>query len=816
MRLIYILFFIFLSQVSFTQTTITGIVIDSLTSEPMPFVKVFHKSTTTGVITNFNGEFILKIKKATDSIQFSYVGYKTVAVSTIQTGELRIKLISSTQLDVVEVLATKKNPAFRILKEVNYHRKQNDSKQLVAYESEIYSKIQVDLANLDTSFQDNKLIKQFAFIGDYADTLNGNKYLPVLLSESVSNYYYKSNPTQKKEIIVASRITGLQNLNLTEYTGSINQKINTYDHFIRLFNKNFLSPIANTGRSTYIYYYTGRDTIDNQACFHLIYTPRRKGENALIGDIWITTDSYAVKKVIAKIPDNVNLNYVSSFEVEQNYSLIDSTIWMLTDEKIFAELNYFNDSKEHKLMGLNVRKSSKRKNIVLNKPKKSQFYLQNFVIADSSNQRSNGYWETNRQIILSNEESGIINMTDSLSQNKLFEFYNNLSYIVFTGFRKTNKLEVGNIYSIYNKNSVEGHRFRLDLRTSNKFSKKHEINVFGIYGLKDKAFKYGILYRVRLNNSPREMLNFSYNKRIIQLGISESLAAKSSSLVSLLSNGPLEHLTMINKASISFEKDYKIDLRTFNAVELKKYIPLGSTVYNYTNTNGDTIGINEINSFEIVTQLIYTKEERFISGNFSRKSLGSLFPIISFKHTLGLSNVLNSQYEFNRFDLYIDHNIRLGFWGQLRYNLYAGKIYGKLPYPFLNVHKGNQSFYLQRDAFNLMNYFEFVSDTWMGVNFEHRLQGVIFDRIPLVRKLKLRTVYSLKGIVGDFNSKHIEKMNLPTITKKLSYTKPYAEINIGIENIFKYIRIDAIWRLTYLDSEENSNFGVKFMFTRNF
>ena len=195
----------------------------------------------------------------------------------------------------------------------------------------------------------------------------------------------------------------------------------------------------------------------------------------------------------------------------------------------------------------------------------------------------------------------------------------------------------------------------------------------------------------------------------------------------------LEHLTMVNKASISFEKDYKIDLRTFNAVELKKYIPLGSTAYNYTNTNGDTIGINEINSFEIVTQLIYTKEERFISGNFSRKSLGSLFPIISFKYTLGLSNVLNSQYEFNKFDLYIDHNIRLGFWGQLRYNLYAGKIYGKLPYPFLNVHKGNQSFYLQRDAFNLMNYFEFVSDTWVGVNFEHRLQGVIFDRIPLVR-----------------------------------------------------------------------------------
>ena len=310
MKIISILFLLFSFQNSFAQTTITGVVIDSLTSEPMPFVKVFHKPTTTGVITNFNGEFILKISKVTDSIQISYVGYKTVTISAIQTGELLIKLISSTQLDVVEVLATKKNPAFRILKEVNDRRKQNDSKHLVAYESEVYSKIQVDLANLDTNFQDSQMIKQFDFIGDYADTLNGNKYLPVLLSESVANLYYKSNPDQKKEIIVASRITGLQDLNLTEYTGSINQKINVYDHFIRLFNKNFLSPIANTGRSTYIYYYTGRDTIDNQACFHIIYTPRRKGENALIGDIWITTDSYSVKKVNARIPNNVNLNYL--------------------------------------------------------------------------------------------------------------------------------------------------------------------------------------------------------------------------------------------------------------------------------------------------------------------------------------------------------------------------------------------------------------------------------------------------------------------------------------------------------------------------
>lgn len=816
MKFIFILSFLLASHLTFAQKTISGVVLDSLTSEPIPFVKVFHKVSTTGVMSNFNGEFTLTIKEAKDSIEFSYVGYKTVTISAIQEGDVTVKLTSSTQLDVVEVIVSKKNPAFKILKEVNNHKKENDPRYLDAYESEIYNKIKVDLANLDSNFEDNKLIKQFDFIGEYADTLNGKTYLPILLSESVSEYYFKSGPIQKKEIIVASRINGFKDLNLTEYTGSINQKINVYDHFIRLFNKDFLSPIANTSRSTYIYYYTGRDTIDNQPCYHLIYSPRRKGENALIGDIWITTKTYAVKKVSAKIPQYVNLNYVSSFDIEQTFEFIDSTVWMLTDEDLFAELNYFNDTKDHKLMGINVRKTSHSKNIVLNQPKKSQFYLQDLVVTDSAKIQSESYWEENRQLKLSDEESGIVTMSDSLNDNKLFKFYNNLSYMAVTGFWKVNYIEVGSAFSIYNKNIVEGHRFRLDLRTANKFSEKHEISVFGIYGLKDQQFKYGMGYRVKLNKYPREMLRFSFNKKINQLGISDNLAARSSSLVSLLSNGPLENLTMVNKASISFEKDYKINLRTYNAVEYKNYVPLGTTNYNYTNAAGDTIGIKEISSFEIVTQLVYTREEKFISGNFDRTSTGSLFPVISLTHTLGLSNVLNSQYDFNRLDLYIDHIARVGFWGQIRYKVYAGKIFGTLPYPFLNVHNGNQSFYLQRDAFNLMNYFEFVSDTWVGVNFEHRLQGVIFDRIPLVRKLKLRTVYSAKAVIGDFDVRHIEKMNLPENSKKLSYSKPYVEVNLGVENIFKYLRVDAIWRLSYLNSNKNSNFGVKFMFIGNF
>ncbi len=810
------LFSISISNQSNAQHIFSGIVIDSLTNKPMPFVKVFYKNTTDGVITDFNGEFTAKTLKQSDSIQFSYVGYETVSLSTQIKGELSIKLNSSTQLDIVEVIAQGINPAFKILREVNINRIINDPRYLTAYESEIYNKIQIDLTNLDSNFEDSKLIRNFDFIGNYADTLNGKKYLPILLSESISNYYFKRNSNQKKEIIKASKRSGLNDLDITEYTGDMHQNVNVYDHFIRIFNKDFVSPIAHTGRTIYKYYYTGKDTIDNQECYHIIYRSRRKGEAAFIGDIWITTDNYAVKKVIAEIPNYVNLNYVSFFKVEQNYTRIDSTIWMIKNEKVFAEFNYFNDAKKKKLAGFNIKRTTQRKNFIINQPKPDKFYLENVVVSDKFNEKNQAYWESNRQSSLSNEEIGILKMTDSLNSNRTFRFYNDFAYLNLTGFWKFNRIEVGNVFSAYSKNKVEGQRFRLSLRTSNNFSKTHEITVFGIYGLKDQEFKYGASYRIKLKKKPREILRFAYHKKIEQLGISQNLNNKSSSFTSLFSIGSLDKLTMVDKASISFEKDYIINLRTYNALEWKNYIPLGTSNYNYTNTEGDTVRINRITSFEITTQVMYTKEERFISANFDRVSGGSLFPIFSLTHTLGLSNVLTSQYDFNRFDIYMDHNARIGLWGRLRYKLYAGKIYGTLPYPFLNIHAGNQSYFLQREAFNLMNYFEFVSDSWIGLNFEHRLQGLLLDRIPLIRKLKLRTVYSFKSVIGSFNDKHLKTTNLPKNTKQLSFTKPYIEMNVGIENIFKYIRIDAIWRLTYLNSEESSKFGVKFMFTGNF
>ena len=239
-----------LSLGAYNQTKVAGTVLDSLTKESLPFVKVIFINTADGAITDFNGKYTCVTSKKVDSIQFSYVGYNTltIAIPAENRLELTVNLTSSTQLDAVEVVAQKKNPAFRILKEINNHRPQNDPRQLDAYECEVYNKLQFDLNNIGDDFENNKIIKQFDFVADYADTLNGKNYLPVLLSESISNYYFKSSPQQKKETITATRVTGVENLQLGQFTGDMYQNVNIYDTYIGMFGKDFISPIAPTGR----------------------------------------------------------------------------------------------------------------------------------------------------------------------------------------------------------------------------------------------------------------------------------------------------------------------------------------------------------------------------------------------------------------------------------------------------------------------------------------------------------------------------------------------------------------------------------------
>ncbi|MFK8044520.1 MAG: DUF5686 family protein [Crocinitomicaceae bacterium] len=817
MKKLLVIFTLFLVCNGYGQT-IKGTVIDSLWQEPIPSAKITLVNSKKTVLSNIAGEFAISVTQPSDTLIISYIGFETyvVIIAGKSDQNLLIKLIPNTVLTEVEVSATKKNPAFEILKRISENQKYNDPDKLSSYEFDVYNTMQFNLTNITDKFEDRKLINNFNFIANYMDSIDGVKYLPIILTEASSKYYYHKLPEQKKEEIQGSRVTGFNILQLDKYTGERFQKINIYDNYIDVFNTDFMSPIALASRAYYNYSLIGRDTMDGEPCFRMKFSQKRKGTAVFNGEFWVTDSSYAIKKVVASMPNNINLNYVSYFSINQEYNQVDKKAWFVTHENIEVRFKVFNDVDRAFLMGVTTLKNTNRRNIKTNTKRPISFYLADVVLPDSVvGGFNNSYWDSIRHQPLSKEEQGVINMVDRLEQNKTFKTYKKLAYLGYTGFWIQGPLEIGNLYSIYQQNTIEGHRLMLSLRTSNNFSKWHEISAFGIYGFKDERFKYGASYRWRLKRPNREIFRIAYKKRIEQLSLSSSLGEIGNSFSTLLTVGDIDKLTLIDQFSLGFEKDWTTDMRTYNAVQWKKFTALESSDYRRLSGN-DTSKIRSLVSFEIRNQIMYTKEEKFLSGSFERISLGSKYPILSLTHTLGIKGVAGSEYNFNRLDFVIDHRPKIGVFGRLQYSLYAGKIFGTLPYPFLNIHEGNQTLFLQNSSMNLLRYYEFISDTWVGVNFEHRLQGFILDRVPLVRKLKLRAVYGGKAVIGYIASKHRAEMILPAYTYQLSFSKPYAEASVGIENIFKFLRIDAIWRLTYLNHPDITKFGIKFTYTGDF
>lgn len=800
---------------------VEGHVTDSLTGKGIVFVKVKHQYTGIGAFTDTSGYYSIRTNQPSDTLEFICIGYKTVKRPVVagQKQTIDVELVTSTKNLTEVVVEAGDNPAWRILDSLRAHRKQNDPESKSAYQCEVYNKLQFDVNNMSDKFQDRKVFDNFDFIMNYMDSVNGENYLPVLLTESISDYYFRSPPAQRHEVIKATRITGVDYLQLGQFTGDMYQNVNLYENYMDLFARDFMSPVAEGAKLFYKHYLQDNDTIDGEVFYHIKFVPRRSGEALFEGELWIHANTFAITHIIARIPSDININYISNFYVEQTCEQVEPGVWMMTNEKMLANFDLFNQADDSRLMGATVHKNTTRRHFVFDQPRELEFYLMDVEIQDSASHREDSYWQGARHVELNPEEQGVIAMVDSLKENRTYKFYENLTYFSYTGFWRWKPIEIGNIYSLYNRNVVEGHRIMLSLRTSNRFSKKVEISTFGIYGFGDRQFKYGGSVRWKISNAPREMLRFAYKKRIEQLGLSSSIGDIGNSFTTLFSAGPLDKLTMVDQGTISFEKDYKFDMRTFHSIEWKHFTPLGSSDYSRLDAFGDTLKITGLTSFEIRNQIMYTREEKFLAGQFDRFSLGSRKPIISLTHTWGIKGVLGSQYNFHRLDFAWDHRPKIGFLGKLHYTVYAGKIFGTVPYPFLEVHQGNETYYLQIPTMNLMNYYEFVSDEWVGINFEHYLMGLLTDRIPLIKKLELRIVYSAKMVIGRYNPKHNAEMLLPSYSHKFSY--PYYEVSAGFENIFKFIRVDAIWRLSYRDhvnlyGEPIKNFGVKFTFTADF
>jgi hypothetical protein len=174
--------------------------------------------------------------------------------------------------------------------------------------------------------------------------------------------------------------------------------------------------------------------------------------------------------------------------------------------------------------------------------------------------------------------------------------------------------------------------------------------------------------------------------------------------------------------------------------------------------------------------------------------------------------VLNSSYNYNRLDLVVSDYIKIPPYGQLRYNLFAGKVFSNqaLPYQIIIHQPGNDWHYYSNHSFNLMTRFEYLTDRYAGFSFEHNIGSGLFRYIPITRKLKLRQFWEAKGLIGDISDANRQLNFVGEKPFKSLDNKLYMEVGTGVDNILKFFRIDFIWRVLPRPLPENhvERFGV--------
>jgi len=807
-----------LGVLSAQKTSVFGVVTEQASKSPIPFVKVSFYGSKISTITDSLGRYKLETYYPVDSLQIYNLGYKVVRIKLKQEVQQEVNAALrpvSREVNEIVVLPPDEFPSTKLHKKIIAHKPVNNKEKLQAYQYEAYNKFQVDINNIGSEFSALGPIKRLNVVLDYLDTsTNQTLVLPAVLAESVSEFYFANRPKRKKEVVKASRITGVENLQAAQFLGDMYLDINIYENVIDLFGKSFISPLANYARSMYRFFLDDSTYVGNKFCYKLRFEPKNTSNLMFYGEMWVHDTTYAIQSIKANISEGANLNYIQDLYIEQEFEQLEEEVWMLKKEILLLDIRL---TEKTKLYGFLGKKTSSRKHFIINELKPGDFYNTSTSVEFLENSKTQDLdaWDSLRHETLNKTENGISEMIDTLNKTTYFQRLRTLTYFASTGYYPLGKIELGNATSLISRNPVEDTRLSLAIRTSNAFSKRLELGGKIGYGIGDDRFKYSSLIRFNITPKKRGMLSTYFSYDLEQIGQSPTAAQLGNTFATVLNTAPFDKLTFVKKIGFNLEKDIRKDLIILGGFDWKDYTPLGISTYLSPNLSiGGFDTLRNLTTAEIITRIRWTKDEEFLSGQFDRTSVGSSFPILSLQCVIGVKGIAGSMYNYQKLEFQLEHYTQLGALGRLRYGTSMGCVFGSTAFPFLKVHEGNQSYWLLLSSYNKMNFLEFISDKYASAFIENHWEGLFFNKIPGINKLNLRFVSTARVLYGTLSSRHADIVIIPDYVKSFGQV-PYVECSAGLENVFKVLRVDFVWRATH-NVPGTSPFGVRGRISFNF
>jgi hypothetical protein len=806
----------------FGQTkVIVGHAKDQHSAEPVPFASVRFRVSGNGVLADSSGGFLINMPHANDTLEITSVGYQDfylpINSSLIAGDTLRISAnLVPGKITTSVTLKVKVNRGLILWRRIVAHKPMNDRYRFHNFSYEIYNKLELDLKNINKEkMAEAKIMKPFSFILNNIDTADGVSFLPAYLTEAISNYYYQKEPVKRREVFKAVKTIGVQNESISRLLGGMDQNVNFYNNFIPVFDKLFISPISDNGDNYYNYKIADTQKLGGKRIIHLLFSPKRKGENTFQGDCWVHDTTYAIQKMNLRLDASANVNYVQRLSLIQEYQLINDSTWFLSKDKFVVDVNpvgknniAFIGRKTSTYQNVIVNDSSVLKELAKNKKKEE------VILPPDASNKNEDYWANSRPEELSKTEKTIYKTIDTLLSLPAFQRYTRWINFIGTGYLSVGKFLFGPWQNWVYTNSVEGTRLRFDLGTNSKWQKYTILHGYAAYGFGDQKWKGEVDAMYLFHKHPRmyvygEYVNdFDYGQQYFGEISSDNIFS-----LAIRKGVPVKYIRL-RQEKLELFKEWGMGLSVLSTTQRKQYNPVKNLPSKslFPSDNGEVF-----NTFETSIRLRFAYLEKFLENTFYRTSLGSPYPIVELKYTKGISGVLNSSYNYSKLSGNVHNYKSIPPLGSIYYRVFGGKTFGTLPYPFLDVAPGNEIYYYNAYAFNLMNKWEYIHDQYAGIQFEHNFGNGLFRFIPLTRKLKFRQFWTAKALWGSLSDKNYQLNSASGLNFQSLNGKTYLEVGTGIDNIFKVLRFDFIYRPLPLSHSKvnNQRFGLfgSFRFT---
>ena len=844
-----------------TESMLTGIVTDAATGDTIYYPSVSYKGNHIAVSGTAKGEYSI-VRKEGLVLTFSAVGYAPlqVVVKSSTPKTLNIKLKSDTR-QLAEVVVRQKrgkysrkdNPAVELMRRVIAAKKRTRLENHDFFQYTKYQKITLALNDITPTQIDSGFIGKRRWMLDQVEhcPYNNKLILPVSVDETVTQHIYRKQPKTERDIIKGQSSTGINQLIQTGDIMDIMLKdvftdVNIYDNDVRLLRHHFTSPIGNSAISFYRYYIEDTLYVGKDLCYHLQFTPNNGQDIGFRGELYIVADSTLhVKRCNLTLPIQSGVNFVQNLQVRQEFAQLENGEWALSEDDMIAEIEV-NDLLQKAI----VIRTTRLNNYAFDELPAKLFKGSGREKREAdAMKRDEAFWKKYRAVELSKSESSMDEFVHRVEQMKGFK------YIIFglkaliENFVETggkdhpSKVDIGPVNTMFTRNFIDGFRTRISAQTTANLSRHWFLAGYMARGWGSKKNYYSGEITYSFNR--KEYLPREFPKRTVSFKSTYDIMSPSDKFLrtdkdnvfTALKWAKVDAMMFYNRQQLTLEREEEWGMKTTLSLRTEENEAAGSLFFEklsnffppiiFPNTDVSSLLHNgKIRTTELRFELEIAPGRTFINTKQRRIAINLEAPVITLSHAVGLNGVLGGQYRYNFSEVGLFKRFWLRSWGKFDVQLRAGAQWDKVPFPLLIMPAANLSYIVQKGSFNLINNMEFLNDRYASVDLAWDMNGKIFNRIPLLKKLKWREYIGFKGLWGSLTDKNnpflfqnmgdATLMYFPEGSHVMNPKRPYMELILGVHNIFKLFHVQYVRRLNYNELPTAQKQGVRLMMRMSF